>query len=530
MRAGARSKIFWYVEIFYNRQRLHSVLSHHSPLDFEKQSELKRPPAPHSRISTFLKENQSTPTEIVWARFLLTIVLMTMSSKQRKFTPVARRGDAVGAASSEINLVADGIDEAILAAGFRPVPFQYFLGTFSKYLPKFLLSSPALTPRILDPSKSCHLLPPSLDETDAVDAGYGESVLESSDASSPPSGVAKGKKAIKSPARLLTTTQMLRGSGDATPAASRRPHRTLVFLCLGCLIGGILIDHSLFRLADRRPETHGVGGSVGNTLQRTAATRLKPAEDDSLDAAYIAQNAGKYAEAKQLFLALKATHPEWHSIDVAVGTTEMYQRDLNAAQGTFRALANREPDSAEASFRLGLLFTMSRDYDAAEDYFAAAVAADPSRSDIYYFWGECLHQEGKSREAASRFRSALLRNEFDASSSFYRLKYWLCEIEADLEVQDGIGAQIDSAMAQANPPLEALVAAAARNIKAGDFKMAAHHMLQARALVAPSIYFVIIQDPIFSLEQGRPEMAQVFETQSQTQHPTEDPHTDGSRK
>ncbi len=448
-----------------------------------------------------------------------------MPSRHRKFTPVARRENALGAASSEINPVADGLDEAILAAGFRPVPFQHFLGTFTKYLPNFLLSPQRPTSTALAPAGSSYFPPRSLDKAGAADAGYPVDAPRSTELPSPPSGAAKSKRAIKSPAPLLTTTPMLRQVATQLRRNPGGPPRTLVFLSLGCLIGGILIDHSLLRLADRRLEGHGVGGSAGNALQRIAATRLKPAEDDSLDAAYIAQNAGRYAEAKQLFLALKVTHPEWRSIDVAVGTTEMYQKDLNAAQGTFRALANREPDSAEANFRLGILFTMSRDYDAAEGYFAAAVAADPSRSDIYYFWGECLHREGKSRAAASRFRSALLRNEFDASSSFYRLKYWLCEIEADLEVQDGTRAQIDAAMAQANPPLEALVAIAVRYIKAGDFKAAAPCLLRARALVAPSLYLVIIHDPIFVQEQWRPEMAQVFETRSQTQHTSENLHS-----
>lgn len=34
-RAEARSAIFWYIEVFYNRQRLHGALGFHSPVDFE---------------------------------------------------------------------------------------------------------------------------------------------------------------------------------------------------------------------------------------------------------------------------------------------------------------------------------------------------------------------------------------------------------------------------------------------------------------------------------------------------------------
>jgi transposase InsO family protein len=37
-RAEARLAIFEYVEVFYNRQRLHSALGFLSPVDFENQS------------------------------------------------------------------------------------------------------------------------------------------------------------------------------------------------------------------------------------------------------------------------------------------------------------------------------------------------------------------------------------------------------------------------------------------------------------------------------------------------------------
>lgn len=39
-RADARSKVFDYIEVFYNRQRLHTALHYHSPAEFEKMSAL----------------------------------------------------------------------------------------------------------------------------------------------------------------------------------------------------------------------------------------------------------------------------------------------------------------------------------------------------------------------------------------------------------------------------------------------------------------------------------------------------------
>ena len=37
-RNQAKSEIFDYIEVFYNRQRLHSTLDYHSPVEFEEMN------------------------------------------------------------------------------------------------------------------------------------------------------------------------------------------------------------------------------------------------------------------------------------------------------------------------------------------------------------------------------------------------------------------------------------------------------------------------------------------------------------
>ena len=39
-REDARTKVFDYIEVFYNRQRLHSSLNYHSPAHFETMAML----------------------------------------------------------------------------------------------------------------------------------------------------------------------------------------------------------------------------------------------------------------------------------------------------------------------------------------------------------------------------------------------------------------------------------------------------------------------------------------------------------
>ena len=118
-----------------------------------------------------------------------------------------------------------------------------------------------------------------------------------------------------------------------------------------------------------------------------------------------------------------------------------------------------------------------------------------ARPDFYYFWGECLRDEGKPREAAEKFRSALLRNQYETAEDLYQLKLWLSEIQADQEVTSGTDGKIDAALATTpRPPYSALFADAARKIKANHFDEAAKLFAQAQQLTEPVVFRVITQE------------------------------------
>lgn len=164
----------------------------------------------------------------------------------------------------------------------------------------------------------------------------------------------------------------------------------------------------------------------------------------------------------------------------------------------------------DANLSLGILFAMRRQYADAESSFERAVAVDPTRADIFYFWGESLRQEGKPLLASRRFRSALLRNRYETAESLYRLKYWLSEMESGEDGKDGIAEQMDTALALPRPPMEALFADAVRNLQAGRIVEGTEKLRRARQSVEPPVFAVIIRDPAFIQESWRPELAGFF--------------------
>ena len=272
-----------------------------------------------------------------------------------------------------------------------------------------------------------------------------------------------------------------------------------LLLALGVLAGYLL---SAFV---HRADTSNVHGGV-----RPEAIRLSAADEDSLDAAYIARNQHDYTKAEQLFATLVRKHPNWESVQAEIGRTFLYGHDLQRGSNSLKVTARQGWMPADANFLLGALYMVQKAYRDADACFASAVALDPTRPEYYHLWGESLRAEGRIMEAVPKFRSALLRNQYETAAGLYRLKMWLSELEANQEAQDGTNAEINAALSQPLPPMEAFFASAARDMKAGDFKSAAEQMRRARQCTDPAVFHVILNDPTFAQVHARPELADLF--------------------
>ena len=290
------------------------------------------------------------------------------------------------------------------------------------------------------------------------------------------------------------------------PAPPRHPltdWRWLLFFF--ALLGGGLAAG--FLAGQRSAPAQGVAPrTLYLQANRAVVGSLDPTVQTEVDNAFESTKKGRYEEAHQRFEALRAKHPGWPSMAVESARTALYQHDSQQAQNILGVLsANRLTPDAE--FMLALLHLTNREFDLAENSFGLAVALDPSRPDYYYFWGECLRRDGKPQEAIDKFRSALLRNQYENSEGLYQLKLWLSEIQADKEEASGAGKEINAALSLARPPYEALFAAAARAIKAGHFDAAADFITKAQVITEPAVFRVILQDPTFLEESTRKPLA-----------------------
>jgi Tfp pilus assembly protein PilF len=236
-------------------------------------------------------------------------------------------------------------------------------------------------------------------------------------------------------------------------------------------------------------------------------------ERAQLDSAYEAGREGRYSESGQIFTTLSEKHRLWTKIPLEIARMDIYQEDYIGAQKILGGLMQGDTDArADAFFLSGVLNLKAQNYPDAETSFSAATDADPTRSEYYYFWGDCLRQEGKPQEAGVRFRSALYRNQYETAEDLLQLKIWLCDIMTDQEKTNGTDAAIDASLATPYPRAAALLAQAARLMKANRFAEAAGFISRGRAAMDQVVFRVVLHDPTFLQESWRPELAPFYET------------------
>ena len=277
-----------------------------------------------------------------------------------------------------------------------------------------------------------------------------------------------------------------------------------VGIALVCLLVGGLCGY-LWPKAAKNEE--GLAGAANS------AVKVKPltaAEQEQLNSAYEARHEQRYEAAEKQFLALSQEHPEWKWLEIERVRTLLFQGKMNDVRRILQGAMEKSLQPAETNYLMAAMHMVERDYSRAEDFFASAVAIDPSRPEYYYLWGDCLRSDGKPLEAAGKFRAALFSNTFEINDPFYRVKWWLCQIDADQENTNGLSTNLDTELARPRPSMPVLFASAARAIKGGDFKTAATYLRQAQVVTDTSMFHILLNDPIFRQASSRPELAELF--------------------
>jgi tetratricopeptide (TPR) repeat protein len=152
-----------------------------------------------------------------------------------------------------------------------------------------------------------------------------------------------------------------------------------------------------------------------------------------------------------------------------------------------------------ANYLRGLIASGRNDLATAEQFFQAAIDAEPFTPGYYYYLAETLRKEHRSKEAVMRFEQAASRtvNEQDALLCRFKARLAKAETTEAAELQT----EIDQKRAAGTLTLDWALTEAALRIRAGEYDEAARLIQQARTsdpATLPTVFASYTADSLFT--------------------------------
>jgi tetratricopeptide (TPR) repeat protein len=296
----------------------------------------------------------------------------------------------------------------------------------------------------------------------------------------------------------------------ATVVPDQKFSRALEMQTVALIIGGLILLGATF-----------YAGTKVRYLKAFLASRNKPqlanvnaqkfpglSSDELVEQALAAERLGNWREAVDRLLVAKNRNLRNRGILYRAGKLCYDHGDFNSADQLFeRAIAfGEQVDSA--NYMRGLIALGRNDLPAAEQFFEAAINAEPFIPGYYYNLAEALRREHRLKEAINSYQQAAARtgNESDRI---------LCQFKARIataETADASQLENDIEKKRSAGPLSVdwLLTDAALKLRLGQIAEAAQLIQQARSANTslPSVFAACTLDMLFTEAATRhPEIA-----------------------
>lgn len=238
--------------------------------------------------------------------------------------------------------------------------------------------------------------------------------------------------------------------------------------------------------------------------------------DELVEQALAAERLGQWREAVERLLVAKRRNMLYRDLLFRAGKICYDHGDFDGADRLLdRAIAFGEQVDT-ANYLRGLIAAGRNDFPAAEQFFEAAITAEPFTPGYYYYLGEALRREQRPKDAIKPYEQAASRtvNELDASLCHFKARM------AKAETADRPQLQTELNQKRSAGPLtiDWLLTDAALRIEAGESAEAVQLIQQARAVDSPKLaafFSSCISDMLF-IEAGKkhPEIADACQLSS----------------
>ena len=336
-----------------------------------------------------------------------------------------------------------------------------------------------LTPelrRFLGPGRSWREREAAREEAEAT--GAIESAPEPGTADSPPpDDWAAPPEPIRQPAATSD-----RPRSTSTPAAvvpDQRISRVLEMQTLAIVIGLLILLGASF-----------YAGTKIRYLKAFLSSRQKPemanlekkypglSADELVEQALAAERLGHWHEAAERLLVAKRRNVLQRGLVFHAAKLCYDHGDFETADRLLeRAIAFGDQVDT-ANYLRGLIAVGRNDLPAAEHFFQAAINAEPFTPGYYYYLGEALRRDHKSKDAAVRYEQAAARTINESDATLCRFKARMAKIETADRPQ--LQTEVDRKRAAGPLSVDWILTDAALRLRAGEITEAAQLIRQAR--------------------------------------------------
>lgn len=287
--------------------------------------------------------------------------------------------------------------------------------------------------------------------------------------------------------------------------------RVLEMQTVALVVGGLILLGATF-----------YAGIKARHLKAFLAARTKPTianvdtkkfpgltANELVEQALVAERLGEWHQAVERLLVAKRRSPSYRGIVFHAAKLSYDHGDFDGADLLLeRAVAFGE-EIDTANYLRGVIASGRNDLAAAEQFFQAAIEAEPFTPGYYYYLAETLRKQHRSKEAIVRYEQAASRTVNEQDALLCRFKARMAKVETPDWTQ--LQTEVDQKERAGALTLDWLLTEAALKIRAGEFDKAAELIRQGRAIDQrnlPTSFASCTADALFIEAAGKhPEIA-----------------------
>jgi len=304
-----------------------------------------------------------------------------------------------------------------------------------------------------------------------------------------------------------------RRSAPSAPAIvpDQKISRAIEMQTVAIVVGGIILLGTAFYAGTKARVLKTF--FARNKLEFAAADAKKfpgLSAEELVEQALAAERLGNWHDAVERLLVAKRRDPRYHDVIFHAARLCYDHGDFDGADRLFeRAIAFGDQVDTANYFR-GQIAVGRNDLPAAEQFFEAAITAEPFTPGYYYYLGETLRREQRPKEAVACYEQAATRTVNEQDAVLCRFKARIARSETADHPQ--LQTEVDQKRASGLLTADWLLTDAALKIRLGQFAEAAQLIQQARPSDDPrsaGLFASAVSDMLFTgAANNHPEIAE----------------------